>query len=972
MDRGSSGTVASQKNASSLKPYLSPLSVWALAFGCSVGWGAFVMPGNTFLPIAGPWGTVIGILIGAFLMFIIGASYRYLAGKYPSEGGAYTYASKVIGHDHGFLCAWFLILTYLSIIWANATALSLIARFLFGDLFQFGFHYTIAGFTVYFGELLLSVGVLLLALLVCLAGGRITAWTQTLFACLLFFGVIAVFAVILVRQGGFQNVTPAFAPDGSKTGQVLTIIALAPWAYIGFESVSHSAAEFKFSPKKLGWILGGALFTGALTYSLLALTAVFRQPVGNDGWTAYLSKLGDYSGVEGLPTFFNARDAFGNAGLWILVLAAFGGIATGLIANMIAISRLAVPLSRDGILPESLGRIDRRGVPKNALIAIAVLSALIPLLGRAAISWIVDVTTIGAAVVYLYTALAALIQGRRDRKTSTVVFGLLGVLIAAAFLLYYLFPNFWTAGKLANESYLIFVIWSILGFLVFLRTIRKDDKRSFGHSGVVWVFLLMLLMIISMVWIRQAMQAETDATADEIVLYHDSMEHNAAGVVKMDSFATKEIREFSDRVFKMVLLLVSLIAVAVLVDFGIFSIIKRRERLVELEKKRVEEVSRAKSVFLSNMSHDIRTPMNAIIGYTHLALAEEDITEKNREYLNKIDYSGKYLLSLINDVLDMNRIESGKMEMEPVPADLNRLMTEAEEIFAVQMREKRLIYTVKTDHLSHPFVVCDVNRLERILMNLISNAMKYTPEGAVTVILRELGDRDGVATFELVVRDTGIGMSREFADHVFEAFERERSKTVESIQGTGLGMAITKSFVEMMGGTIRVDTEQGKGTAFSVFLPFRIATEEEISALRAEEETSADQYRFDGLNVLLVEDNPINAEIATMLLTKAGFTLEHAENGRAAVEAVSGAQPGHFDLVMMDIQMPVMNGYDATRAIRVLPDGRGDVPIIAMSANAFAEDVAEAKKAGMNDHVSKPIDVPVMMATIQRVLQKKN
>lgn len=281
------------------------------------------------------------------------------------------------------------------------------------------------------------------------------------------------------------------------------------------------------------------------------------------------------------------------------------------------------------------------------------------------------------------------------------------------------------------------------------------------------------------------------------------------------------------------------------------------------------------------------------------------------------------------------------------------------------MNAKHIDYKVDVSEVDNRWVRCDDNRLSRILLNLVSNAYKFTPEnGSVSVTLRQTGGADGVCDYELRVKDSGIGMSNEFAGHIFEAFERERSKTVEGIQGTGLGTAITKSFVDMMGGAIHIDTELGKGTEFIINLPFEKGEEVKTSA---ENET----FDFTGMRILVAEDNPVNFEIAKLVLSKAGFEVDSAEDGAVALEKVRSSEPGRYDVVLMDFNMPNMSGLEAAEAIRALDDEkRASVPIVAMTANAFAEDVQAALDAGMNAHVSKPIDVPNMLATLREVLAR--
>ncbi|MBR1781242.1 MAG: response regulator, partial [Oscillospiraceae bacterium] len=381
--------------------------------------------------------------------------------------------------------------------------------------------------------------------------------------------------------------------------------------------------------------------------------------------------------------------------------------------------------------------------------------------------------------------------------------------------------------------------------------------------------------------------------------------------------------------------------------------------------------SRAKTEFLFNMSHDLRTPMNAIIGYTELAQQDDVSRETMLGYIRKIDSSSAHLLALINDILEMSRIESGKLTLEPVRTDLIQTLDECRELFATQMTGKRLTFTVDTSGVTDRWVLCDKNRLNRILLNLLSNACKFTPEGgAVTATLRQTGAEEGEGRYELRVKDNGIGMSPEFAAKLFTPFERERTSTVSGIQGTGLGLSITRSIVDLMGGSIDVATEQGAGTEFIVRLRFPLTEGAEETQREA---PSAPAVDFSRVRLLLVEDNLINREIASMLLTQAGFQLETAENGQIAVDLVSASEGGYYDIILMDIQMPVMDGYAAARAIRALDDpALAGIPILAMTANAFQEDVQAARDAGMNGHIAKPLDVDRMFATITATLAARD
>ena len=945
--------------SSGLTPYLSPLAAWALAFGCAVGWGCFVMPGNTFLPIAGPLGSVIGLLIGAGIMMMFGMSYQYLMKRNPDSGGAYAYAKEILGSDHGFLCAWMLFLTYIAIIWANSTALSLLVRFVFGDIFCFGFSYQIAGYTVYMGEVLLSVVALALTCAVCVLGKKLAARVQTVCAVILFGGIAACFIAVLIHNGGFGAVKPLFSDQDDPAVQVLGIVILAPWAFIGFESISHSTKEFSFPVRKTPAVMGAALITGALSYGMLSVCASLSVPDGYSNWTGYIADLGNLEGIVGLPTFHSARESMGDAGLYLLFAAALCGVVTGLIANYIALSRLMTAISKDGYVPASMGKLNSKGSPCAALICIAAFSCVMPFLGRTAIGWIVDVTTVGASIVYAYISACAFITGTREKHAAVQITGAVSFVIALAFSFVYLMPVFDRA-QLSSESYIILIAWSILGMIMFSVLIRKDKTRSHGKSVVVWMALAFLVLLVSFIWVSQLIASE----AADVVLDVGSRPSDAA-------YTAQRVYEYSSLVTFNIVVLITMIVISLIVIFTIFSTVRKREKYIEAERILAEKNSRAKSTSLSNMSHDIRTPMNAVTGYTALALKEEGISDNLRSYLENIDISSRHMLSIINDILDMSRIESGKMELEPYPEDLLPMLGEIESIFRHQMEAKQLKFEVDGSGVTDRYVICDKNRLNRIIMNLVSNASKFTPNGGtVSLTLKQTGSNGVSGDYELSVKDTGIGMSPEFAERIFEAFERERTRTVSGIQGTGLGMSITKKLTEMMNGTIAVHTEQGKGTEFVVSLSFPLADDEQIKALTSDASEEEAISGLKGTKILLVDDNPINIEIAKMMLTHEDFEVDTASDGKQAVDKVSAAEYGTYDIVLMDVQMPVMNGYEASAAIRALPEPKNSIPIIAMTANTFREDVQAAYDAGMQGHVAKPIEVDKMLEAIAKALSK--
>ncbi|MGN0996604.1 MAG: hybrid sensor histidine kinase/response regulator [Candidatus Ventricola sp.] len=390
--------------------------------------------------------------------------------------------------------------------------------------------------------------------------------------------------------------------------------------------------------------------------------------------------------------------------------------------------------------------------------------------------------------------------------------------------------------------------------------------------------------------------------------------------------------------------------------------------------KIAEAANSSKSAFLSNMSHDIRTPMNAIVGFSALLSKDAGHPDKVLEYAKKISASSQHLLGLINDVLDMSRIESGKTTLNLSEASITSIAEEVDTIIRPQMIAKGHTFDVDVRGVVHDAIVVDKVRLNQICINLLSNAVKYTPDkGHVRFKVSERSLSGSTAHYEIVVSDNGYGMSEAFRQHIFDSFSREEDSRTSKIQGTGLGMAITKNLVDLMGGTIRVESRKGAGSTFTVDIPFQISQAQSASPSAAEtpdhgEDAHASSV-LSGKRILVAEDNELNAEILTALLDLAGATFDVCENGELAVAAFRRSAPGAYDLILMDVQMPVMNGYEATGAIRQSghPQARS-IPIIAMTANAFTEDIRDALKAGMNAHVAKPVDMDILEETVRSVL----
>ncbi len=954
-----------------LKQYLSPIGAWALAFGCAVGWGSFVMPGTTFLPIAGPLGTVLGIAVGAVIMLIIGANYHYLMNQYPEAGGTYAYTKSLFGYDHGFLNAWFLILTYVAIIWANATALPLIGRNLLGSAFQFGWDYEIAGFHVYMGEVLLAVAALVIAAVICLFGGA-AGRTQTALALVLFIGVtVGVLTALLSGRFTAETFVPAFPPEKEPADGTFTIIALAPWAFVGYESICHSAGEFKFSLKKSFGILAVAVVTAGAAYAMLALLAVAVLPEGCASWVDYIFNLGSYSGVEGLPTFFSAESVMGGAGVILLGATTLAAIFTGLIGHYIASSRLLYALAKDGMLPGWFGRVDKRHIPKNAVLFLLVISVFLPFLGRTAISWIVDVTTVGATIAYAYASGAAFKAARKEHNRLITATGAAGLAISLMFILYFLIPHLLDVTALSTESYLILAAWGILGFVFFLYAFRKDQTRRLGRSAISWIVLLAMIIFTSTIWMRQATETTAAEAVTPIQTYYAQRLKDEG--IDIESTATKPVRRYLEERLEAVssslqansMVQTGLIVAALIMLFCVYSLMQKREKQIEREKVLAEENSRAKTSFLSNMSHEIRTPMNAIIGLDNIALKDPNLSPRTREQLEKIGASAKHLLGLINDILDMSRIESGRIQLRSEEFSFRAFLDQINVMINGQCVEKGLNFECRIIGQVNDYYVGDDMKLKQVLINILGNAVKFTPAGgAVTFAVEQTRQFEGHCTLRFTIKDTGIGMSREYISRIFDAFSQENAGVSNRYGSTGLGMAIAKNIVGMMNGDIEVESEKGRGSTFTVTVTLKASSRSARSEM--------DGGLPKNLRALIVDDDKVAAEHAQTVANAIGIQADLSLSGEEALSRIlkqrEEGRPYH--LVLTDYKIPGMSGLALARALRAID--RGETGIIILTGYNWEDIEEECSAIGVDGIMSKPMFTDSLLREVHHVLERKS
>ena len=956
----------------SLTGHLSMLGAWALAFGCAVGSDAFVMPWTTFLPKAGPLGTIFGVFAGGLIMAVIAWNYHYMINRRPGPGGVYTYASEVFGHDHGFLCGYFLGFAYVAIVWLDVTAFVGVARYLLGDVFHFGFHYTIEGREIYLGHILLAIAAIAVASVLC-CRRRLSGGVQTFMAVAFAAGILVCFVAALVcHEGGMEAVRPVFSPTGGGGfSQFLSILAIVPWLFVGFESISNSSSEFRFPLGKSFKVMLAALIASVIAYTLLTMLPVFASGGANGGWTGAIATIG------GDPTFHafdRASCAFGKFGKTILGLTLLGGIFTNLVGNTVAASRLTAAMASDGAFPSWFGDNCIDGVPRNAVLAIAGLSVLVMPLGSAVIVVVVDIAIVGAAIAYGYTSAAAFRMARTAGDRRTQVTGLLGTGISAAVVMLFLQPIFTLSSSvIATESYLVLVVWGLSGLALFLTVFHRDKLRRFGRSPVVWISLFVMILLLSLTWMYQTTQDTTEKAYEAVVRYHaehclhdgvsEQRHHHNYGNGDWRAALRKNLSVMNRTIIGNSFVQGGLNILALVLMIALYGILRRREHNMELEKVK------AKSYFFSTVSHDIRTPLNAIIGFSELLQAGFKTEQERKQAIDSILVSGRTLLGLINDVLDLSKLESGKMEISPEPTDCARLLHAVLDAFRVSIRKTEVELRCQVG--SMPLLMLDPQRLRQIVFNLVGNAVKFTSKGFIEVRASFDRSADGeTGVCRIDVEDTGCGISDENLKYLGTAYVQVGEKRARN-GGTGLGLAICRQLVRAMGGELKVSSTLGEGSTFSVVIP-DVKVVSETAEANGTDETNA-TAGINGTNgmagangagvpvpqahpirrILLVDDSKMNLLVLKALLNQLGnFEVATASNGQEALTILQAPGALPVDLVLTDMWMSELDGTGLVKAIRADP-ALAALRVIAVTADT--EFQGKVEDLGFDGMLLKPV-----------------
>ncbi len=1237
-----------------------PIGIWAFSIGASIGWGSFIVTCNAYLSKAGVLGTILGLLAGMAVIMVITWNLQYMIQASPDAGGIYTFEKKVGGRDMGFLAFWFVLITYLAVLWANITSVPLFVRFFLGDSYQLGFHYSIFGYEVWFGEALLSICAVLIIGLLCAFSPRLPEKIMIAAAAMFTIGFTVCAVIAMLRHDSASGYDPMYAEGSPAFAQIVRIAVISPWAFIGFENAAHFSEEYEFPIKKIRRILISSVVVTTLLYIFVSLLSVSAYPPEYASWLDYLRDMGNLEGIKAVPAFYAASHYMGRPGVTVLMLALFGVILTSLIANMLALSRLLYAAGRDGEAPHALSILSKRGIPSTAIYLIMAVSVFIPFLGRTAIGWIVDVTTLGATVIYGMISHSVYLHAKQEDRQAEKATGMAGMILMVCFLILILIPGLLPFHAMETESYALFIVWSVLGLVYYRILIRRDTKKEYGQQRVfVWVVLLMLVMFASMMWVSRATENAANKAVQNIYEYHEShsaddsiesvredrveflqeqareisstntlytivtlglfvlfifmMMNNYRDARELDERLTRAEQEavlaqkaaemndtftslldhipgmtftkdaatgiylacnqaFADYAHKdspegvagltdaqifdpetaqhfvdddlMALsmdepyifyedvpdavgnprqlqttklkytdasgrlcvlgicsdvtdmvrirhnsamtredydnarssaIMYTHIAQTLARDYtdmfyvnldseefieyrrgdessalaemrrgwhffsdckaelaqgvwpedrdGFLAAMDRRTLMQALERKdtfimnyrqssqsgpvyvsmkvslmedddhfaivgitnvdaemrdamaksealaealtSAEEANKAKTSFLSSMSHEIRTPMNAIIGLDELALRDASLNAETRNYLEKIDSSAKHLLGLINDILDMSRIESGRLVLHKEVFSLSAMLEQINTMITSQCAEKGLDYECRILSRMDESYIGDDTKLREVLINILSNAVKFTEApGSVTLTLERTMKYEDQSTIRFCIKDTGIGMDKDFIPKIFDAFAQEEEGFSNKYGSTGLGMAITKRIVEMMNGSISVESEKGVGTEFTVVVTLRHCDQKDLAA--------AVEIDPHAMYVLVVDDDVIAAEHARMVLGEVGIRADACTSGEEALRMmqIQHAKHNPYNLVLMDWSMPGMNGLEASAEIRRLYDNESTV--VVLTAYNWDDIADEANRVGVDSFLPKPLFAANVIEEFERIALQKD
>lgn len=857
-----------------LDEHLSFKGALAFSVGTSVGWGSLVVTCNTYLAQAGPLGSILGLLCGAAVMFIISRSYTLLMRTFPESGGAYSFSRDIFGYDYGFLTAWFLSMTYLAILWANATSLPLFARIFMDGFFEKGRLYSLFGYDVYIGEVLLSICALAVIGFLCMNYKKAMDICMIILAAVF---IISIFICFLAALSGRDvTVKPLFLNDTSAVSQIMKIAVISPWAFIGFESISHASEEFSFDRKKTGKLLAVSVVLTTVIYIMITVLSVTAYPERYSGWAEYINDIGNLSGIEALPPFYAAHAHLGNAGVYILMFALLALVISSLIGNITALSRLFYAMARDHILPAKIGELNKNNIPSNAILMVILFSVLIPFTGRTAIGWIVDVTTIGATLIYGVVSAAAMRVSEETGELAARRTGAAGVILMALFGAYLLLPNFVSRTTMAKETFLLFIVWSVLGFIFFRFILRRDRERRFGSSVVVWVALLSLVLFVSFFWMRQSMLSQDVQMKDNVRNYLEQEGINdveAEEIEYIESQLDLQGRE-TTRIMLMALGM-----------FG-FSLVIMLTNHKFMSRRSWESEQRANTDAMTGLKNK-----QAFIS------RQKEIDDQIRD---------GQVRDFAIAVCDLNNLKRVNDTLGHKAGD--EYIISAGEMIG-EIFKHSPVYRIGGDEFAAVLSGRDYNMRDELMRLLHDRSVRNIEDNKVVIA-------SGISDF-IAGEDEDFHTVFVRADELMYE-EKKLLKSLDKTMDNGEAALEEEESLEMMN---------------------RLMEERAIIDVRR--------------SILIVDDEMIHREILGNIM-RSDYTILYATDGIEALEQIN-AHRDDLDLVMMDLNMPRMNGVELIGRMKEDPELK-DIPFIVLTADQESE--VECLQLGAVDFIPKPYPAP--------------
>ena len=826
----------SQNNG--LKPVFTPLGMWAFSIGTSIGWGSFIVTCNTYLQKSGILGTIFGLVAGMAVIIVITWNLQHMIRYSPDAGGIYTFEKKAAGKDVGFVTFWFVLLTYLAILWANITSVPLFCRFFLGDTFRFGFHYTVFGYEVWFGETLLSICAIVLIGLLCIRSSRIPNRIMVVSAIVFAAGFTVCAVIALFLHDNSFSYSPLYTSGSTDFAQIVRIAAISPWAFIGFENISHFSGEYAFPLKRVRRILIWSVVLTTALYIFVSLLSISAYPPEYGSWLEYIGDMGNLEGIKAVPAFYAAQYYLGQTGVVVLMLSLFAVILTSLIGNLLALSRLLYAAGRDGEAPGALSELNKHGIPAKAILAVVAVSVVIPFLGRTAIGWIVDVTTLGATMIYGLLSYAVFRHAGSEGRKPERYTGMLGMLLMGFFLILLLVPGILPFNAMETASYALFIVWSLIG-LVYFRVLTMRRKHSdYGQRIVVWIILLVLVLFAAMMWVSRVTERTAQDAVEQIYEYHESHEgtENAVTAEQRKSFLESQ----ADRIGNTNILYTIVSLGLFMLSTGIILHNYRDTRKIS-EQLAVTEEAKRSAEKIASLRESISSLLDNMPGLNFAKDADTGVylacNQAFAEYANKEDPHGVVGLA-DSDIFDAETAEHFR-EDDRMALSMDKPYIFFEDVADAGGKNRRQLQTTKLKYTDDQGRLCilgmcqDVTELVRVQRENATTKEAYEQARKNTIIFTHIAQTLAGGYTELYYVNVDTGEFTEYIPgangkmlieerHDFHFFEKskadaekyvhpdDREKVIDALNKRSLLDAIAETGTFTL--TYRVLTEGGRIT----------------------------------------------------------------------------------------------------------------------------------------------------------------